>query len=690
MTKTLRMDLRISFAIVLGLLVVVGIAGAQSVNQASSDVSLVVDRVAPAAAMNAAVLQAMTDAETGFRGYAVSGEGVALEPYDQALQRLPAIRRSMLAAVSDDPAGTRLAQSQDAAVQTWLSAYALPRVESIRAGKELSTEAFLAGKAMFDDIRSANVALSRHLESRLDQLRRDADQTRRLIVAGVLILTGVAAAVGLVTSRITSRRVRRPLSSLKEVVGALTTGRYDVRATPTGPAEVAAIAESVNALADESDRLRALESEEQRLQLRALLFARRVRETVDPDEVAALALSELGAGLSLDRAYIRYIADTGLGPVADEWCRAGVQPLTEQARELSPGSVDLLRRLHADHAPMVTPDVCAVPLFASVAGRAWVEATGARGSLSIPVAVDNEPIGILTCIAFVPRTWPSSEIRLGETLAADLGRALDHARLYQRQIDVIEQLRELDQSKDDFMSSISHELRTPLTSINGYLELLEDDSEAWNPAEHRTIGVIRRNVDRLGSLIEDLLALSRIESGAFRTILSPVDLAVVVRSTVEDLRTQAASGQIELVSRVPDDATIVSGDEGQLSRGLLNLINNAIKFTSPHGRVEVRLNVDDAQGTATIAVRDTGMGIPAKDLDLIFDRFFRASNAVSAGVPGTGLGLVIVRTIMTNHGGSLLLESAEGVGTTTTMVLPWRPGSDGVPDIEPVSQQREG
>lgn len=690
MTKTLRTDLRISFAILLGLLIVVGLAGAVSVTKASNDVRQVAEDVAPAASRNTAVLQAMTDAETGLRGYGLSGEESALEPYQKALVRLPQLRASMLAAVANDATGQRLAQAQDNAIQTWLSRYATPRVVSIRLGEDLTRQRFNEGKEMFDAIRSANADLGRHLESRLTQLRDDADQTSQLIVFGVLALTGVGLAVGLVTSRVTSRRVRSPLSSLREVVGALAAGDYGTRATPSGPVEISTIAQSVNALADESDRLRALEAEEQRLQQRAFAFARKVRESLDPDELVRLALGEVGTALSLDRTYIRYLDDAGMGIVAEEWRSAGTEPLSAEARELSPGSADLLRRLHADHAPMLMSDVREEPLLDSVAGQSWVEATGARAVLGVPVAVDNEPIGVITCIGFEAREWGPAEVRLVESIAADLGRALDHARLYQRQLEVIDQLRELDQAKDDFMSSVSHELRTPLTSINGYLELLEDDSEDWSPAEHRTLGVIRRNVDRLGSLIEDLLTLSRIESGAFRTKLAPVGLADIVEHTVEDLRTQAANGEIELVTSICDEAPVVSGDETQLSRALLNLVSNAIKFTPPGGRVDVELLTDAGDGRVTIGVRDTGMGIPAKDLDLIFDRFFRASNAVSAGVPGTGLGLVIVRTIMTNHGGSLLLESEEGVGTTTTMVLPWTPGAEEVRDIEPVvSQQGE-
>ncbi len=280
-------------------------------------------------------------------------------------------------------------------------------------------------------------------------------------------------------------------------------------------------------------------------------------------------------------------------------------------------------------------------------------------------------------------------------MATDLGLALEHARLFTATVAAVERLQALDRSRDVFMSTVSHELRTPLTSISGYLELLEDGvGQGLSDEQTHVLGVIRRNGDRLQQLIEDLLTLSRIESGALRTMLGDVDLAAMVRGVVEDLGPAAIDARIDLTADVGAQALHVAGDAGQLSRALLNLANNGIKFTPAGGSVQLSMRVEpDADGTkdrAVLEVKDTGMGIPPEDQQALFTRFFRASNATSANVPGTGLGLVIVRNIVENHGGTVQLESTPGRGTTVRMELPLvsvdAPAADATPTrTEPAS-----
>jgi two-component system phosphate regulon sensor histidine kinase PhoR len=297
--------------------------------------------------------------------------------------------------------------------------------------------------------------------------------------------------------------------------------------------------------------------------------------------------------------------------------------------------------------------------------------SGARGSIVIPVVVDDVPVAVVTCVDFAPRAWTGQEVHLVESVAADLGRALAQAKLYTAQVEAVHRLQQLDRAKDEFLSSVSHELRTPLTSINGYVELLEDEEAGPVSAQqHSLLHVVRRNVDRLRVLIEDLLTLSRIESGAFRSTLKEVDLAALVRAGVDDMRPQAAAGRVEVHMRLPDGPVRIHGDGGQLARALSNVLGNAIKFTAAGGQVHVEVRPEPERGAVVLEVRDTGMGIPEADQERVFSRFFRAGNAVEAGVPGTGLGLVIVRTIVDNHGGSLALTSREGEGTEVTFLLP--------------------
>ncbi|HLN76013.1 MAG TPA: ATP-binding protein [Nocardioidaceae bacterium] len=234
---------------------------------------------------------------------------------------------------------------------------------------------------------------------------------------------------------------------------------------------------------------------------------------------------------------------------------------------------------------------------------------------------------------------------------------------------VVSQLRQLDRAKDDFVSTVSHELRTPLTSIAGYMELLEDGfAPELTPQQKGMLSVVKRNVDRLRSLIEDLLTLSQVESDAFRTSFDVLDLSHLTSDVAHDVAEIAARAHVSVREANPGHPVLVCGDSGQLSRALLNLVTNAIKFSQPGGHVLIRLT--EADGRAVVSVVDHGIGIPAGELPTLGTRFFRGSNAVEAEITGTGLGLRIVQTIADNHGGRLEIESTEGEGTTVRFVIP--------------------
>jgi signal transduction histidine kinase len=245
---------------------------------------------------------------------------------------------------------------------------------------------------------------------------------------------------------------------------------------------------------------------------------------------------------------------------------------------------------------------------------------------------------------------------------ADRGRAVEAA--------IQTQLREVDAAKSDFVSNVSHELRTPLTIITGYLELLEEElAGGLDPDQQHMLSVTARNVARLRSLIEDLLTLDRAEHSG--TAMEEIDLVDVVTHAVSDLRLSATNQSVDVRLTVPSSPVIALADPGQLQRAVMNLISNAVKFSETGDVVEVSLA---RQGdNAVILVDDEGIGVPRADLTKLGSRFFRASNAVRSEISGTGLGLRIVQTIVTNHHGTLSLDSVEGEGTTVRIVLPLRP-----------------
>jgi hypothetical protein len=233
-----------------------------------------------------------------------------------------------------------------------------------------------------------------------------------------------------------------------------------------------------------------------------------------------------------------------------------------------------------------------------------------------------------------------------------------------------ERLRELDRLKDEFISLVSHELRTPLTSIRGYLELLLDGGAGHlSDDQARFLAVVDRNSKRLMHLVGDLLFLAQIEAGKLALELGEVDLEHLVAECVEGAQPFADEKGIELTASVEATPTMV-GDRERLGQVLDNLVSNALKFTSGGGSVSVRIS--SHQGEAVVEVEDDGMGISPDDQDLLFDRFFRSSEATERAIPGTGLGLTIAKAIVERHDGAIEVESTPGEGTTMRVRLPVR------------------
>jgi len=233
----------------------------------------------------------------------------------------------------------------------------------------------------------------------------------------------------------------------------------------------------------------------------------------------------------------------------------------------------------------------------------------------------------------------------------------------------VTQALEVSRLKDEFVGLISHELRTPLSSILGYLELMRDDEE--NPLSEEQVqylGVAERNAHRLLRLVGDLLFTAQVGSSTFSLDTTVLEIGPIVRASVESASLNAAAAGVELSVNVPDSTISVLGDAQRLGQACDNLISNAIKFTPRGGRVSVDVAVVDSRVVLTFT--DTGMGIPEDELDQLFARFFRASTATRAAVPGVGLGLSITKAIIVAHHGELDVESEVGVGTAFIVRLP--------------------
>jgi signal transduction histidine kinase len=274
-------------------------------------------------------------------------------------------------------------------------------------------------------------------------------------------------------------------------------------------------------------------------------------------------------------------------------------------------------------------------------------------------------VAVFACFT-IQRLVGDARLRVTEMRAR--GQALEEAS---RQLaDQNEQLRDLDRMKDELVALVSHELRTPLTSISGYLEMIDDEGlETLTPSQQTFLATVSRNVERLTTLVNDLLFLVTVDSGGLELDLAEADINRVLVEAAETARPAADRKQIEFILEA-DRLTPIVCDRARIAQLVDNLVANAIKFTSEGGQVAIRAAQID--NTIDISVIDTGIGIPTEELPRLFGRFFRASNAASSSISGTGLGLAISQAIAEAHSSLITVQSTVTQGTTFRLQLPTR------------------
>jgi signal transduction histidine kinase len=226
--------------------------------------------------------------------------------------------------------------------------------------------------------------------------------------------------------------------------------------------------------------------------------------------------------------------------------------------------------------------------------------------------------------------------------------------------------KEMDKLKSELIATVSHDLKQPLGVMNGYVELLMMQ-QAVSPQGLNHIQMIRRAVQNMRQLIDDLLDLTKIESG-IKLDLQPVPINAVVTDCIESLRPTAQNKQMMILSEINDTLPQVIGDKSRLRQILMNLIGNAVKYTPPEGWVKV--TAEPRGGTLRLAIQDNGLGISPEDQIHIFDRFYRVRRPETDSIEGTGLGLAIVKSLVEAHNGQINLESRLGEGSTFYLTLP--------------------
>jgi signal transduction histidine kinase len=286
-----------------------------------------------------------------------------------------------------------------------------------------------------------------------------------------------------------------------------------------------------------------------------------------------------------------------------------------------------------------------------------------RSCMIVPLVAHGRVLGTLTCAALASsRRYSEADLALVEDLARRAAVAVENARLYRAAQAAIK-------TRDAFLSIAAHELKTPLTTLLGHTQAFQRRmarAQLLDERDQRVLGILEEQALRLNRQIDTLLDLTRIELGQFQLECQPMDLCRLAQRVVAELETTSERHTISL-HRV-EEALIVVGDEQRLEEVLQNLLQNAIKY-SPHGG-SVTIRIQQQEGQAAIAVSDEGIGIPADAHPHLFEPFYRASNTSAHLIMGTGIGLYIVKEIVTRHGGVVDVRSTEGRGSTFTIQLP--------------------
>ena len=385
--------------------------------------------------------------------------------------------------------------------------------------------------------------------------------------------------------------------------------------------------------------------------------ARALSSSLEPEQAFAAFIRELRGLVAFDRTAILLVEDGNLrvfataGAAADTAFPPGtVTPIAGSAMtQLQSGQViyreDMTERRFYEEDTFV--------------------GLGLLSRLLAPLLSGAETIGAISVVRREPHAFTQAEIELMSLLGRLAGSAVQNIRAYETERATAEELRRLSALRADFVSLVSHELRSPMASVIGSARTLQMRWRELRPEQRESfLALIAHETSRLSELIGEVLDTSRIEAGTFSYSFDNVDLASLVR----DSAAAAERGQDEVPVRavVHDPLPLVRGDRERLRQVLVNLIDNAVKYSPPGA--EVRVEAQGSDGRVVIDVRDRGPGIAREHHSVIFEKFGRVQGG--SAKPGTGLGLFIARSIAEAHGGSLAVRSSVEQGSTFTLSLP--------------------
>ncbi len=329
-------------------------------------------------------------------------------------------------------------------------------------------------------------------------------------------------------------------------------------------------------------------------------------------------------------------------------------PLSDAARMAQPVWIET-----ADEYALRYPDLAAA-----------LAATGSQAAACMPLIADDRVIGVLGISFRRPHPLSKGDRAFFQAIAHQCALALDRARLYEAEIESRRSAEEANAIKIQFLAMVSHELRTPLTAIQGFVSTLLATDVIWQPRQQREfLEIIGEETLKLNDLVEQLVDLSRIQSGTLRVDQEPVSSRQLIESAMLHLST--LGGNHELLFSLPDDLPVVRADSRRIAQVLTNLVGNAAKYSPEGSRIYVRARAE--RDFLHIDISDDGPGIPPAQREHVFKAFHRLEAGAKADRTGAGLGLAISKGLIEAHGGRIWIDPQTTVGTTVCFTLPIEP-----------------
>jgi len=317
----------------------------------------------------------------------------------------------------------------------------------------------------------------------------------------------------------------------------------------------------------------------------------------------------------------------------------------------------------SDRQPVVAGDARRDPRIATDFHR-----LGVGSCMVLPLTAGGQPEGLLYALNDHPTEFSQDQVDILSILASQAAVAIENAQLFTQLRQAYEQLQELDQLKDEFISLVSHELRTPLHSMTGFIQLLMTDKIRDPVTRQECLMRVAEQTEHLRRLVQELLDLSRIEAGRLTIDKAPLSLGSLLVDVAANLRQMAKEKGVDLQVALPASLPLVEADGQRLAQVITNLVHNGIKFTSRPG--QVRVAAERVNGEVVVRVADTGPGIPTEALPRLFERFHQAGSPSTAHHEGMGIGLYISKRIVEAHGGRIWVSSEVGQGSTFYVALP--------------------